>query len=43
MESISRLDNRIIINGEFGIAHFHRLLATLYTAIEKLGYAIPRC
>ncbi len=38
MEVISRLDNRIIINGEFGIAHFHRFLATLHTAIEKLGY-----
>jgi len=38
MEPISRLDNRIIINGEFGIAHFHRLLATLHTATEKLGY-----
>ena len=38
MEPISRLDNRIIINGEFGIVHFHRLLATLYTATEKLGY-----
>lgn len=38
MAVISRLDNRIIINGEFGIADFHRFLATLYTAIEKLGY-----
>jgi anti-anti-sigma regulatory factor len=38
MEVISRLDNRIIINGEFGIANFHRFLATLYTATEKLGY-----
>jgi anti-anti-sigma regulatory factor/anti-sigma regulatory factor (Ser/Thr protein kinase) len=37
-QPISRLDNRIIVSGEFGITLFHRFLATLYTAIEKLGY-----
>lgn len=37
-QPISRLDNRIIVSDEFGITLFHRFLATLYTAIEKLGY-----
>lgn len=35
---ISRVDNRIIVKGDFGITLFHRFLATIHTVIEKLGY-----
>ena len=35
---VTRVDNRIIVNGEFGSNHFHRLLSSIHNAIERLGY-----